>query len=88
LLLKRSKNHQRGLLTLKEVRSDIGLLLGRIEVAIDAIGHQLVTRYNAVFVEPHRIQANQAGIGPPFNLKGAAVLCTRAQACDAIRGSP
>src|SRR5882724_9234181 len=48
---------------LEEIRSDVGLLFDRIEVAIDPIGEQRKARDDPVLVEPDGVQADYIGVG-------------------------
>src|SRR5271155_254525 len=48
-------------LPLKEIRSDIRLLLDRIEITKDAIREQRVACDDVVFVCFHRVEANDTG---------------------------
>src|SRR5580700_659101 len=66
----------RVLFALEEIRSDIGLLLDRIVVAINAVGDQRIARNHHVFVELDRIQPDYRSTGPviPFERRGALRL--------------
>jgi hemoglobin-like flavoprotein len=63
-------------LPLEEIRTDVGLLLDRIVVAIDAVGDQRVARNHRVFVGPDRVQSDHRGLGAaiPFEGGGARRL--------------
>src|SRR5258708_25405196 len=50
------------LLPLEEIRSDVGLFLDRVVVAIDAVRYQRVIRNHGVFVELDRIQPDDSGV--------------------------
>src|SRR5436853_6747933 len=57
----------------QEIRSDIGLFLERIIIAIDAVGDQRVARDDRVLVELDRTHANDGGLlaAGPFKRGGA-----------------
>src|SRR3979490_1910402 len=60
-------------LPLEEIRTDVGLLLDRVVVAINAVGDQRVACSHRVFVGPDRVQSDDRGLGPgiPFERGGA-----------------
>src|SRR3977135_849081 len=53
---------------LEEIRSDVGFLLDRVIVAIDAVGDQRVACTDVVLVELDRVQPDDSGFcaGIPF----------------------
>src|ERR1700722_11566911 len=55
-------------LPLEEVRADVGFLLDRVVVAIDAVGDERVVRNDRVLVGLDRVQSDHCGMGPgiPF----------------------
>ena len=64
---------------LQKVRTDIGLLLDRIVVAIDAVGEQRVARDDRILVELDELRPITAVCLPPVHLNGV-VLCAFSQA--------
>jgi Branched-chain amino acid transport system / permease component len=69
---------------LEEIRSDVGFLLDRIVIAIDAVGHERVAGNDRVVVELHRVQSDRRGMGPgiPFERGCTLYLFT---GCDRFR---
>src|SRR5882724_8214862 len=66
---------QRGVtasIPLQEIRTDVGFLLDRIVIAIDAVGNERVARNDGVLVELHRTQSDHRSSRPaiPFERGG------------------
>src|SRR5450631_552939 len=63
---------------IEEIRSDVGFLLDRIVIAIDAVGHERVAGADRILVELHRVQSDHRGTGPgiPFERSCALYLFT------------
>src|SRR3984957_17117933 len=61
-------------LPLEEVRADVGFLLDRVVVAIDAVGDKRVARNDRVLVRLDRVQSDHRSMGPGIPFKRSRTL--------------